>query len=382
MKTGAWQGTALRAALILWATSLFLSVACEQKNQSECQTDSDCPLGEACLNDQCFSGKQEEVDAGTSEKEDGGETNSDEFQTPADEEQTTVEGEEIVQADWGSGSGQAGRVEREEGNSEGPMSFALGADAKVYLLDQSNERVLVFADHNLVASIAIPGSTFDDIDVDGSGRILLLDRLVGKKVVLLNADGSLQGEAGLAGSGIPETGGVSAVFFHADGAWVEYDSRYLVRVAGPDGKPDLERPVVSGRFSRDGSTLLSASLMGEFTFNLQSLPVASATGGISTEVLFELPVVNLSLLASDELDRVFLGAHLIREDVQEPFDVLEERIEIVVLGNDLVTEQNRISLPVATTDLELFRSLRVAANGDIYLLAFDDTGVSVRRYGS
>ena len=93
-------------------------------------------------------------------------------------------------------------------------------------------------------------------------------------------------------------------------------------------------------------------------------------------------MINLSLLASDELDRVFLGAHLIREDVQEPFDVLEERVEIVVMNKNLNLEVKRLSLPVASTDLELFRSLRVAANGDIYQLAFDDAGVSVRRYGS
>jgi len=96
------------------------------------------------------------------------------------------------------------------------------------------------------------------------------------------------------------------------------------------------------------------------------------------QVRFDLPVLSLVALGSDTAGRVLLAAHLARFRQVAPFDVIEERLEVVLLAAD-GREADRLRLPVSRGALDRFRSLFLGPDGLLYHLYFDETGASLRR---
>jgi hypothetical protein len=95
-------------------------------------------------------------------------------------------------------------------------------------------------------------------------------------------------------------------------------------------------------------------------------------------VRFGLPLLQLTGLDSDRFGRVYLGALLARERPGPPYDLLEAWEEIVVLtagGQEL----GRVRLAAPTGPEEQFRSLRLGADGSLYLLRCAEAGVLLRR---
>jgi hypothetical protein len=137
----------------------------------------------------------------------------------------------VFTAPWGSAEGELGRRVPEEGAPEGPMSFVVSEDGRVFVLDQVNQRVQVFKDGKFSREIKIPGDTFQDLAVDPDGRVVLLDRLAQKAVVFLDPEQRVP----LKGPHVPEGGGVTGLFLN-DGVWVEVEHNpsadRLDRIAG------------------------------------------------------------------------------------------------------------------------------------------------------
>jgi len=287
----------------------------------------------------------------------------------------------VFTAPWGSGPGQLGRQTPEEGAPEGPMSFVVDDKGRYLVLDQVNSRIQVFEPGESPRSIALSGSTFQDLVLDGAGNRLVLDRLGRASITRLDPEGNYLGEINLIGPDIPEGGMITGMFAQEDGIWVEIEHHRLVRVADADGNPDPDRPAVEGRFTADGGWLLTAALErldGAAIFK-QSTGGEARGQELMARVRFSDRVSHLLTLDSDTAGRVFLAAHLVALREVSPFDVVESRDEVVILAYD-GTELGRHALPTAQGSAEQFRSIAVGPDGSISQLLLDENGATMRRW--
>ena len=283
-------------------------------------------------------------------------------------------------APWGSGEGHLGRRAAEESDPEGPMGFVIDDAGRAAVLDQVNSRVVLFDGGKQIREIGLPADTYQDLQLDEDGNLVVLDRLAQRSVDLFDSRGRPSGQVQLEGDGVPEGGGTTAMFLREDGVWVEVEHTRLVRVADARGRPDPDRPQVNGRFSADGARLLSAAREGRHSAVVLVRPAGSPGDlpRLLARVDFSLPVLHLLALESDTAGRVLLAAHLARFEEQAPFRVLEERVEAVLMDPD-GREADRVRLAAPRGALDQFRTLRLSPDGILYHLYYDDSGVSLRR---
>jgi hypothetical protein len=259
------------------------------------------------------------------------------------------------------------------------MSFAIDARGRMHVLDQVNSRIQIFEDGKEPRSIALPSDTYQDIEVDGRGNTVVLDRLVTASIAFIDPEGKIAHTVPLVGAGVPEGGGVTGLFAREDGVWVEVEHASVVRITDASGAPDKERPIAAGRPSADGSSLLRASITGKTSASVSVLPASGDGPGASASVSFPTRVFGLHALETDGEGRIYLAANLIREEETAPFRVLEERETVVVLARS-GGEIGRIEIAPPQGPEEQLRPIRVGADGSIYQLICRLRGATIERF--
>jgi len=288
---------------------------------------------------------------------------------------------EIFKAAWGNQLGELGRDLPNEGSPQAPMSFAVDASGQAYVLDQVNSRLQIFKPGRAPRAIPLANDGYQDIALTARDEVALLDRLVTKSVDFVDEQGRVRSSVPLTGKGIDEPGAVTGMFVQDDGVWVEVEHTRLVRVATPDGKPDPERPTVIGRFSYDGTLLLTAAKDGDSAAVVITRPVtapATEAGTLLARVPFAQRLSHLLALDSDLNGRVFLGVYLIQPKDDGSGEVIAFE-QVVVLGRD-GKELSRIALPPHTGPEETFRRISVDSDGTVYQLGFDESGATLRGF--
>ncbi|MBI5481204.1 MAG: hypothetical protein HY906_20265 [Deltaproteobacteria bacterium] len=285
--------------------------------------------------------------------------------------------EVAFRAAWGSGPADLGHTRPQEGNPEGPMSFAVDRGGRVLVLDQVNSRVQIFAAGKVAGSVPLPADTFQDIEARPDGAVVLLDRLGRRAVVFAEAGGRVTGEVPLVGAGVAEGGGVTGLFQRDDGTWVEVEHRDLVRIADAGGRGDPNRPITPGRPTGDGRAFLRAALDGrEAAVVLRQARDAAAFTPLA-RVTFPAPILHLSALESDRQGRIFLAAALLRRLGDEGSRTDEAEV-VAILGPD-GADLGRVTLPPRLGPEEVFRPIRLGADGNVYQMSWDESGVTMRR---
>jgi len=281
---------------------------------------------------------------------------------------------EVVRARFGAGPDALGITTPKEANPEGPMSFALGRNGEIYILDQVNSRIQVFRNGRRRRTIRIRGQTFADIDVTPDKKIVLLDNSVKKAVYTLDPEGRVLGSVPLEGRGIPYAPAVEGVYSRGDrkwaGIWVDVEER-SVRIATLGGAPHPDRVSVPGHFSFNGRRLMRARKIGETTAVVHLTGEDSFARWSEYVVSFEMPVAHLLGLWDDRNGRIYLGAFL--EDGSRASNV-------VVILSPQGRELGRVRLFVQRMPHEIYRSVRVSPEGKIYQMALDARGVFVRMF--
>ena len=79
------------------------------------------------------------------------------------EERLTVAREIVLSVGWGSGPSQLGQLTDDEASPEGPMSFLVDDDEQIWVLDQVNQRVQVFKNGSVAATLPLPYDSFTDL---------------------------------------------------------------------------------------------------------------------------------------------------------------------------------------------------------------------------
>lgn len=279
-------------------------------------------------------------------------------------------------APWGSGGAMLARRGGDESNPEGPMSFAVARDGRLYVLDHASRRVAVFAtDGRLSREFQIPATTFQDIDLGPGGEVVLLDRLVRKSLLVLGPDGGRRGEYPTGGPGIPEGGAVTALLLRPDGAWLEVLHERSVRVLGPDLKP-CTRVEVPGRPASAGGG--AGHVEAGLDRDSGGVLVEAVRGGHATTratLRADLPVDRIVWVEEDGSGRTVV----LVEVRNRGEGAVATPVRGFVLGPDLRVVSTLAS-PWGAVEWEQLREFRVTPDGVVWQMAFRPEGVAFLRW--
>lgn len=268
--------------------------------------------------------------------------------------------------EWGGARGQLGRERPQEGNPEGPMSFALAGD-DLLVLDQVNGRLSRYGrDGRLLSSVdATP--TSQEVIVAKDGTVAVLDRLVGKSVALTDARGRRVGDLSLEGK-IDQPGLVTGLVVDGKNVYAEREHGALVPIGTIDGRPppdDAEE--LSGRPSRDGALLLSATLApgGEGRVILNAFDRRQGSIRFARMIPFARSAHRIVMLDSDLRGVLYLGVA-----AGEP-----ESAHIACVDSVDGHVTGRLSVPMSNMPEESFRDFDVHDDGTIVYALRTESGV-------
>jgi hypothetical protein len=286
---------------------------------------------------------------------------------------------EILRAPAGSGPNDIGLITPDEANPEGPMSFALGKNEEIYILDQINLRIQVYKNNVRVETIPLPPETYDDLDLCPDGKIVLLDSLNQKALFIINRKGEVLNKIPLKGELIPDPMEVIEIQVVEEGEfagiWVALDGR-SVRLASLDGR-SLQPIAAPGKFSLDGKRLMKAEILGEMTAAVyRSEENSFARWEPEITINFPWSIVLLHGLWDDQSDKIYLGAFLSGENDRGEEVFANEFVILSPHGKEL----NRFRIFVQKEPHEIRRSLRLAPEGNLYQMVVDQDYVLIFKY--
>ncbi len=280
----------------------------------------------------------------------------------------------LAELAWGAGPDQLGRDRPEEGNPEGPMSLTIDAKGRTLLLDQVNGRILrLDRDGKPEGSIPVPVQAAQDLITTEDGKSLVLDRLADRTVSIMDESGKVIGELPLEGAGIEEPGGVTGVFVDGDDVYVEREHGALVRVGDTRGTPDLERPEIPGRPSRDGKQYLNAGLIDPLSgrFYLSALSRPEQDHLYTREFQLDVSLVGIVALESDVNGTVYTALLV---DQAPDFE-----IRVLCLNGRDGSIVGQTVLPASNLPEESFRDFTALPGGGLLYAYRTESGVQYQQ---
>ena len=273
----------------------------------------------------------------------------------------------VLAARWGSGRGELGRSRPQEGNPEGPMSFALSGD-ELLVLDQVNGRVARYdANGKLRGTFETTGTT-QDLTVAKDGTVVLLDRLVDKTVRLVDKNGRPIGALPLPSERVGEPGLVTGVFTDGKDVYVEKEHGVLTRIGSTDGSP-ADPAELTGRPSKDGTLLLMAVLAAaEARVNLNAFDRKLGSLRFARAIQYPRPVRQVVLLDTDMRGTIYVGV----------LGGSPQMVHIACLDPSHGRAIGRLSVPTSATPEESFRDFTIGDDGTILLALRTDEGIEYR----
>jgi hypothetical protein len=272
-----------------------------------------------------------------------------------------------------------GRTIGDESASEGPESFALEPDGGYLVLDQVNRRVLhLDAEGRVSDTIELSASTFEDVEQFEGRAVLVLDRLVGRMLRVMDRQGQLIVDVPIEGSGIEHGGSITAMLPRPDGVWLEVDHRHSVKVLDRELRPCqrqviLGRPIVNGQSLRgelDGNGGVLISLGGRTEREVSQM--------VSLEG--EAPIERIVWLDADSRGRVHVVLHEVRRSNESPYRVESEQYLMVLLDGQLRELERRPS-PWVRTEYDQQTEFRLGPDGNLRQMAFTPEGVLLVDWG-
>ena len=288
----------------------------------------------------------------------------------------------IAELAWGSGPSQLGRRRPQEGNPEGPMSLSVDARGRILVLDQVNGRLVrLDAKGGVLGTFPLTQQAPQDVTTARDGTLLVLDRLRGSNVVLLDPEtGAPRGELPVAGKGIPAAGLVTGTFVDGDAVYVEREHDTLVRIGDTSGHVDTKRPEVPGRPTRDGSAYLRAGIVDRRSGRVFLERFDRQTGQLRDrrEYSLDFPVMTLLLLDTDLSGTIYLGVMgELPAGKAEP--AAELGVRVFCIEPQAGTLLGQTDLPVNRMPEETFRDFAVPDEGGVVYKYLTPDGVTLMR---
>lgn len=288
---------------------------------------------------------------------------------------------EILRARCGTGPDEIGVTTPSEANPEGPMSFALGKDEEIYILDQINSRIQVFKGWKRINSIRLKKDIrFKDIALTPDNKIVLLESFFKEgeektSIHVLDSNGKILNVILLEGRLIPNSGEVKGIGIVTEGRlsgiWVDLGKR-SVKVASLNGE-SVERVGVPGKLSLDGRRIFKAEKIGDATVAFyRSEKDSLSKWDLERTVNFGKALAHLLGIWDDQKGMIYLSAFLTEGQSKSS--------NIVVVFSPGGEEFGRLKLLVQKMPHEIWQSIRVSPDGNIFQMGLDEKGVFVRKY--
>lgn len=291
------------------------------------------------------------------------------------------DGRIVTKSGWGSDRDQVGFRPAAESNPEGPMAVVAGPHG-LLVLDQVNGRIVKYGpDGKVLGTFPIGPDTAQDLAVTADGKVAVLDRVDDGQVLQYDADGNLIGQAPVVGGPLTEAGGATGVFSDSSGTYVEREHGETVRVLGPDGLPDHDRPTRPGRPLRDGTGYVQA-MIADKAGGLATVRVFDEASDFVWQrtVTFPGAILSLLLLDSDRQGRLVIAAHVGTEGTAPPYDMINEKTIVVGMAQSDGESRGSIAIPAPSTTDEMLRPLTISDDGVIYQMTTSDHGIEVHAY--
>ncbi|MGQ9921349.1 MAG: hypothetical protein ACUVRZ_08465 [Desulfobacca sp.] len=312
---------------------------------------------------------------------------------PAAEPASKPGPKQVVLLPWGSGPGQAGKLIREEGAAEGPMSFAVTDNGEIFLLDQLNARIIhVAADGKVLRQLPVPvakpecreGATFADLAVTADGRFVLLDNIVENCLIILDQDGTQRHRSDLAAFGIPVRRGEQAVgnlaVVDGDVYLEDFTAKGYRQVFDRQLQPVRQEPFPGLPFKQREQFLLS-----RVEFDRQkkayrliiSVNDAKTRQALKTASWLVKDDTYLLALAADRQQHLHLVYASLPGGQGQP---IQETITWLQFDDNLREITRRIAVSPEELGLDKNISARITPAGHLYLMHFTIKGVQLCRW--
>jgi len=287
-----------------------------------------------------------------------------------------AEGVEVLRLRLGSSLDEIGISTPSEASPEGPMSFDLGEKGEIYVLDQLNNRVQVFAGGSRVRSLGIPKEgVFTDLAVLPGGRLALLDNSVKKCVFILDKEGALACSVPLEGRGIPSAQEVVGIYVQAQGKlsgiWADLGGRSVL-TADLEGRPDPRRISVPGTLSADGRRLLRAEKLGDTQVMIYRSEEERFSQWREIQISVQGLVESIMGVREDLESRIYLTLGLLDEK--------DRPVGMVMILDQQGRSLGSIDLCSQEMSHEMHRWLRITPQGQILQMGLDRRGFFLKKF--
>jgi DNA-binding beta-propeller fold protein YncE len=298
-----------------------------------------------------------------------------------------LSGKLFFKASWGSGKEQLGKLDAKESNPEAPLALSLDSQGNVYVLDQANGRISrLDKDGQVLPPLQVTQQTPRDLAVSPTGTLLVMDNMRDKSIAVLDPGGLPLGELPLSGKNLEAASSAMGLTTDSSGVYVERADGMTVRLGDAAGTPDPERPLLDGRPSRDGSSLLSMAVIQAETGRFWVRSVDGLTGQMKfmREYVLPTPIMYLNLLASDAAGRIYVAANVARElPIDDPatgnIRTVDASVQLLCLSS-MGEVQKVLTLPPSTVPHETVRELTVREDGLIFYMHRTEEGVQLLQY--
>lgn len=299
-------------------------------------------------------------------------------------------GKLFVQGGWGTGPGEFGReFAPDSAHPEVPLTLNVDSQGNTYVLDQVNGRIVRFdKDGKPLEPFPLTQQTPRDFTISPAGTTLVLDQLRDKSIAVLDPQGRLLGELPVTGKGLAEqdNGLATGVFADADGVYVEKSHTVQYRVGDAAGIADPDQPMLDGRPSRDGQSLLSMGMLKSKPGYFWVRAVDRVTGHMKfmREYALPLPILALTFLDSDASGRIYAAAHIGRElpipdDGGRGAGFTDESVQLLCLRPTGEPRQ-LLTLPPNNLPEERVRDMAVRDDGTVLYMFPTEEGMQIRQY--
>jgi hypothetical protein len=278
----------------------------------------------------------------------------------------------VASASWGSEPGALGKIVPEEGAPRGPQSFTVDAGGNLFVLDSANSRIQEFSAGQASRAIPIPSRPFVDLELDGTSGFALLQLDEAPALVFVDDDGNPIGEIPIVADQLEEANALTALVHTQSGWYVEAEGDYLVRVADEEHAPVEQEPLPGQLAEPDAVYKVDATDSNQFVLIRQPLegepePIA--------EVAFTEALAERTLFAADADRNLLLCARLMSpgSDPEKPPALSHQLVVVASDGH----EHARELLPLPGGGEDAFRTVRLGADGNLYVMTFEDQGVEI-----
>lgn len=274
---------------------------------------------------------------------------------------------------WGAGEGEVGHAESQESAAFAPNTAIADAMGTLHVLDVVNQRIVrIGPNGEKLGTTPLPTKSAIDLLLAPRGGYLVLDSLIAGEVSWLEPDGRVAKTFPVASVANPEASMSTGLFVHLDDVYVEHKHARLERVGGL--RQDHGPGGVDGRFvGVDATMTLELERPSTVRLDRHSL---GAPGERFAELVLDDRVEAVVGFEAGPGGTVLLAIHTTAPPRPGTFEIHEDGYVLVLLDAQ-GHERSRTYVPLEPRAEEIFRPVRVGADGQATVLVAREDGLAV-----